>query len=97
MTGAHLVCTIQGKGVAKEIRHTAEGLPVVRLQSVGWVRAKPASEFKVGDRIAYNFGAEGKVLSVEVSGKSVYMDVEEHGKLYKVRKNVNTMVPFWKV
>ena len=91
-----LICSVQSKGVAKEIGYTAEGVPVVRLQSVGWVLAKPASEFKVGDRIAYNYGYSGKVLSVETRGQSTYMTTEEHGKIYNVRKGKDTLVPFWK-
>lgn len=42
----------------------------VQLQSVGRVAAKPASEFKVGDFMAWNFGYASEVLEIVKETKS---------------------------
>lgn len=49
----------------------------VRLQSVGWVAAKPAKTLVVGDRIAYNFGYVYEVLSITPSASGKTLMVKE--------------------
>lgn len=41
----------------------------IRLQSIGMVKAIPASELKVGMRVAYNFGYTYDVVSIAPKGK----------------------------
>lgn len=49
---------------------------LVRIQSVGWVAGKPASDLAVGDQIVWNFGHVYQVVKVTTSanGKWVFID-----------------------
>lgn len=67
------------------------GYMCVWLQSVGWCRAKRASDLQTGDTLAYNWGCYGKVLSVR-RGKMIRLVVEERGVSYIVRKHPATWV-----
>lgn len=60
-----------------------------RLQGIGIVEAQPASEVKVGDVRAYNFGATGLVIKViEKSAKTLTLITFESGKyhMFDIRK-----------
>lgn len=43
------------------------------LQELGWFTAKPASDFKVGDIMVWNYGSWSEVASIRHKGKSTYI------------------------
>jgi hypothetical protein len=63
----------------------------VRLQSVVWVNAKPADEFKPGERMGWNFGSTTEVISrVSETASFVIFEIkDQHGKLWhrKLKKD----------
>ena len=56
----------------------------IRLQSIGWVDAKPARELKLNDVIIWNFGYTSTVKSIEPKEKTIRtVIISEDGKEYK--------------
>jgi len=57
--------------------------------------AKAYGELKAGDTIVYNYGKEGKIVSIKpISDKTVEVEVEIGGKTYKTRKAKKTLIGY---
>ena len=64
----------------------------VHLQGVGKVLAKQIKDFKVGEKLGYNYGSTAKILSRRVKGKSIRLKIQTNdGKIYNVVKRANTL------
>ena len=64
-------------------------MDAIHLQGIGKFRAKKAKEFKVGEKIVYNYGETSILKEIKPIGKSSLLwTTESKGKLYtrKVRK-----------
>jgi preprotein translocase subunit YajC len=56
---------------------------------------KAYGELKPGDTIVYNYGIEGKIVSVKsITDKTVEVVVSINGKEYLVKKNKKTMIGY---
>lgn len=63
------------------------GVPSIWLQNIGWVPAKPAQEFKIGESMTWNFGGTSKVISViKESEKQIVFLIEWVGYNKKVEQ-----------
>lgn len=66
----------------------------IRLQGIGWVNAKPASQIEVGDKLMWNYGYVSTVERVEQISPQ-FMSVKERtedGKLYDRKMKVDKLV-----
>jgi hypothetical protein len=66
----------------------------LQLQGIGKVPAKPAKDFKPGEKTMWNFGFIETVLSVEFSktGKTVKWVIDSNGKEYTRKLGANRLV-----
>lgn len=77
--------------------HKIQGKNAIWLQGVGWVEAKPIEQFNLGEKIGYNYGSSGKILSVKPKGKKFHeVEVLSEGKKYKQKIKKGTFKPFFK-
>lgn len=61
----------------------------IRLQYVGWVKAEPAANLKVGDRIMWNYGGTDEVVAIRYSKTGTTMWITEKtddGRVWGERK-----------
>ena len=78
----HLIPVVK----AKANPYTRTGQAYVQLQSVGRVPAKPAKDFKVGERIMWNFGEESLIIAIiKETPKTLVFKTESSGKTYRRR------------
>jgi len=76
---------------------TIKGKKYVWLQNIGHVPAKKIESFKKGDRIAYNFGYEGKVISIKKATPKFYdVTVISDNKRYTSRVKKGSYKPYFK-
>jgi hypothetical protein len=71
-----------------ELRKTS-----VHLQGVGRVHAKKMRDFKVGEKMAYNYGSTSTILKKEIKGKSAKLKIKtQEGEIYNVMKRMDTLI-----
>jgi len=59
---------------------------IIRLVGIGFVRAKPAGDLKIGDVVRWNYGATSKVVAIErETAKSIKFRFDK-GYLRMMRK-----------
>ncbi len=61
-----------------------DGVPHIWLQNYGWAKAKPASEFKPGEKFLWNYGSRSEFKSVVKETVKTLVVIEEYeGKQYE--------------
>jgi len=86
---------VQGSKLSKSDRVELGG--AVHLQSVGLVKAKPASEFRVGEFMGWNFGSVSEVVAIrEISKCFIEIDESLNGKIYQRRLKKDRLVAIGK-
>jgi hypothetical protein len=72
-----------------------DGQMCIWLQYFGFHPAKLATEFKVGDRIAYNTGESYEVIAIEEKSKKqlLFTVQSRKGEIYKQAVNKDTYKP----
>ena len=72
----------------------------VQLQSVGYVKAKEAQQFKIGELMMWNFGYKSEILSIVKETKtqiifslnSIKPNGSTDGKVYERRLKKNRLI-----
>ena len=66
----------------------------IQLIGVGWVDAKPAKEFKAGDRMMFNYGYTYTVKEVRRNKRFLVFTLisERTGEEVEIRKRPDTLV-----
>jgi len=65
---------------------------MIQLQEMGWVPAKPASEFKIGELIMWNYGHKSRIVRIsQKTHSTLVFTVESNNKIYTFERRVKTL------
>ena len=82
----------RGIGDSKSSAAQDRASGTIWLQSVGRVKAKAASQFKVGEKIMWNYGVKSLITKITPKASRFEMVIEEGGKAYVRTFNADRML-----